>query len=450
VREEVEEASSLFLFARHLCLLLHAFVRCPQEIYPANDVLMMMLAMNALNVLVLVAWAAVLLWLIGFALTVRGLRRQQPLQSAASDRVLMSADAPLVSVLVPARNEEGRVLHACISSILSQDYGRFEVVAVNDRSVDATGPILHAIAKADARLRVIDGAEPPPGWLGKPHALQQAFQQSAGEWVLATDADMIFAPQALRTAIAHALDNFYDAVTLIPHIVCLTFWERVFTPIFGWYMVMVAPVHRVNNPRKRESLGIGGFFLIRREWLGRVGAYGALRAEVAEDLRMAELLKLAGARLRIEYAPDLISTRMQPTFRDIWEGFSKNLFAGTKFSLFQSFVGGLGILLATVMPLVAAVACAIALWAGAPAWLMQLFVPLMLVWAIQVALFAYINLSWNIPVAYAFAAPLGHALFVAILFNSAFKIASGSGVTWKGRKLYERRGVRPPREGRST
>ncbi len=411
---------------------------------------MMLFAMNALNVLVLAAWATALLWLIGLALTVRGLRRQHPLQSAASDRVLTSADAPLVSVLVPARNEEGRVLHACISSILSQDYGRFEVVAVNDRSVDATGPILHAIAKANSKLRVIDGAEPPAGWLGKPHALEQALQQSAGEWVLATDADMIFAPQALRTAIAHALANTYDAVTLIPHIICLTFWERVFTPIFGWYMVMVAPVHRVNNPRKRESLGIGGFFLIRREWLKRVGAYGALRAEVAEDLRMAEMLKLQGARLRIEYAPDLISTRMQPTFRDIWEGFSKNLFAGTKFNLFQSFIGGLGILLAMVMPPLAAVACAFALWAGASAELMQLFVPLVLVWAIQVALFAYINLSWNIPVAYAFTAPLGHALFVAILFNSAFKIASGSGVTWKGRKLYERAGVRPPREGRST
>ncbi|MBD0325189.1 MAG: glycosyltransferase, partial [Pyrinomonadaceae bacterium] len=379
-------------------------------------------------------------------LTMLGLQRQRPLESAPDDGVLTQAAAPLVSVLVPARNEEARVLPACIASILSQDYGRFEVIAVNDRSVDATGSILHAIAKADARLRVIDGAEPPPGWLGKPHALEQALQKSTGEWVLATDADMIFAPEALRTAMAHALANNYDAVTLIPHIVCLTFWERVFTPIFGWYAVMVAPVHRVNDPRKRESMGIGGFFLIRRDWLQRVGAYAALRAEVAEDLRMAELLKQEGARLRIEYAPDLISTRMQPTFRDIWEGFSKNLFAGTRFNLFQSFVGGLGILLATIMPILAAVVCAIALWAGANAELMKVFVPLVLVWAIQFVIFVLINLNWKIPIAYAFAAPLGHALFVAILFNSAFRIATGSGVMWKGRKLYERAGgVRPPR-----
>jgi chlorobactene glucosyltransferase len=411
----------------------------------------MKLVMNALNVLVLVGWASVLLWLVGAFLTVRGLRRQKPLQRAADGVALMRADAPFVSVLVPARNEEGRVLPACIRSILSQDYGRFEVVAVNDRSTDATGTILRAIAKADSRLRVIEGVEPPPGWLGKPHALQQALHASAGEWVLATDADMIYEPTVLRTAVAHALANDYDAVTLIPHIVCLTFWERLFMPVFGWFMVMVAPVHRVNDPRQRgAAMGVGGFFLIRREWLRRVDEYRALRAEVAEDLRMAELLKAAGARLRIEYAPDLISTRMQPTFAEIWEGFTKNLFAGTKYNLFQTIVGGLGILLFAVMPFLVAVGCAIAVWAGASTGWLRLLVPTGLVWVIQVSIFAVINLNWNVPVAYAFTVPLGHALFVAILFNSAFRITTGSGVTWKGRKLYERSGVRPPRASCST
>lgn len=413
-----------------------------------------MLSVNALNVLVLIAWATVLLWLVGAFLTVLGLRRQKPLESAtaiaADGATLTTKDAPFVSVLVPARNEEGRVLPACIRSILSQDYGRFEVVAVNDRSTDATGAILHAIARADARLRVLEGREPPAGWLGKPHALQQALGSSKGEWVLATDADMLFEREALSTSIAHALKNNYDAVTLIPHIICLTFWERVFMPIFGWFMVMVAPVHRVNNPQSSGAMGIGGFFLIRREWLRRVGEYGAVRAEVAEDLRMAELLKQTGARLRIEYAPALISTRMQPNFREIWEGFTKNLFAGTKFNLFQTIFGGIAILLFAVAPFIVAVVCAIALLTGAPVELMRLLIPALLVWAIQVTTFAVINLSWNVPVAYALTVPLGHALFVAIIFNSALKIVTGSGVTWKGRKLYERAGVRPPRSRATT
>jgi glycosyltransferase involved in cell wall biosynthesis len=404
-----------------------------------------MFIVNAFNLLVLVAWATVLLWLVGAYLTLSGLRRQKPLEGAAAGKFVMSGEAPLVSVLVPARNEEGRVLAACIGSILAQDYGRFEIIAVDDRSTDATGAILHAIAKADARLRVLDGVEPPPGWLGKPHALQQALVASRGEWVLATDADMIFERPALRTAVAHALEHHYDAVTLLPHIVCLTFWERVFLPVFGWFMLMAAPVHRVNDPRKQEAMGVGGFFLIRREWLMRVGDYGAVRGEVAEDLRTAELLKQAGARLRMEYAPTLISTRMQPTFGEIWEGFTKNLFAGTKFSLSQTVMGGLGILIFGVAPVLVALICAVGLWTGESSEWMRLLVPLALVWAIQVTTFAIVNTTWKTPIAYAFTVPLGHALFVAILFNSAFRIATGSGVTWKGRKLYERNGVRPPR-----
>lgn len=392
------------------------------------------------------AWANVLFWLIGALVTVHGFREQQSLESAGVGDALTKGDAPLVSVLVPARNEEGRVLPACIRSILAQDYGRFEVVAVNDRSTDATGSILHAIARADSRLRVVDGVEPPPGWLGKPNALQQALVAAAeGEWVLATDADILFEKDALRAAIAYAVANDYDALTLIPHIICLTFWERLFMPIFGWYMLMTVPVHRVNNPQRAEALGVGGFFLMRREWLRRVGEFRAVRAEVAEDLRMAEILKGAGARLRIEYAPALISTRMQPTLGEIWEGFTKNLFAGTKFNLLQTVAGGLGILGFAVAPVLVAILCLVAVWCGASGFWQQLLVPALAAWAIEVATFAYINRKWNTPIAYSLIVPLGHALFVAILFNSAFRIATGSGVTWKGRKLYERQGVRPPR-----
>jgi chlorobactene glucosyltransferase len=378
--------------------------------------------------------------------TLRGLARQNPLPAAAPAGRLTARDAPLVSVLVPARNEEGRVLSACIRSILAQDYGRFEIIAVNDRSTDATGAILNAIAKADERLRVIDGRELPAGWLGKPYALQQALDHSRGEWVLATDADMIFTERALHTAVRLALENSHDAVTLIPRIECLSFWERVFMPTFGWFMVAALPVARINDPRRREAVGVGGFFLIRRVWLRRVGEYTAVRAEVAEDLRMAEILKGRGASLRIEYAPDLTSTRMQTNLREIWEGFTKNLFAGVKFNLLQAITASIIITLTAIAPLVIALICALALLAGAEGVWLRIFIPMLLAWLIQVSIFAVVNRHGDIPLRYAFTVPLGFLLFVAILINSAIRIATGSGVTWKGRKLYERAGsVRPPR-----
>jgi chlorobactene glucosyltransferase len=404
-----------------------------------------MFELSAFKLLVWVAWIGVASWLFVALLTLRGLSRQKPLKPSLIKASRMDR-APLVSVLVPARNEEGRVLPECIRSILAQDYEPFEVIAVNDRSTDATGEILRAIEKADDRLRVVDGTETPAGWLGKPHALQQALDRAKGEWILATDADIIFHEAALRTALEYATAGGYDAVTLIPHVDAQTFWERVFAPTFGWFMAIGMPVERVNNPERREAVGVGGFFLIRRRELERIGEYRAVCAEVAEDLRLAELMKQSGSRLRIEYAPDLISTRMYEGFREIWEGFSKNFFAGVQFSLLQTAVSIIAVMLFIVAPIIVAIVIVIALASGVSSEWLHLFVPTLLVWLIEVFTFILVNKSMGVPPGYALTVPLGHALFAAILMNSAFKIATGRGVTWKGRKVYERAsGIRPSR-----
>lgn len=398
---------------------------------------------KASTILIGVAWATVGLWLVGAFLTWRGITRQKRLAPAAASGA--DGDLPLVSILVPARNEEHRVLGASVRSMLAQDYQRLEVVAVNDRSTDATGSILRSIANTNPRLRVIDGVDPLPQWLGKPHALRQALDASRGEWILATDADMIFDLRAVTTAMTLALAERLDAVTLIPHIHCLSFWERVFMPAFGWFMLMALPIERVNDPRRAEAVGVGGFFLMRRRALERIGGYEAVRGEVAEDLRVAEELKRTGARLRIEYAPELVSTRMQTNFREIWEGFTKNLFAGAKFSFWRAVGAALIVLVFSVAPPVIAAVCGVSILSGSGGIWVQLFIPTLLVWAIQAATFALVNRTWDVPIAYAFTMPLGHALFVAILLNSAVRVATGRGVMWKGRRLYEREGVRPPR-----
>lgn len=403
-----------------------------------------MLKFNVFNVIVGLTWLAAMLWLGSMFLTLRGLVRQKPLQPL-KDIEIHRENAPFVSIIVAARNEEHRVLERSIQSMLRQEYERFEVIAVNDRSTDRTGEILHSLARADPRLRVSDGCEPPAGWLGKPHALQQALEAARGEWILATDADMIFARGALRTAVAHALAGDYDAVTLIPYVECLSFWERVFMPTFGWFMLMAMPTERVNDPQRAEAVGIGGFFLMKRKSLESVGGYNAVRADVAEDLRMATLLKASGARLRIDYAPELARTRMQTNLQEIWEGFTKNLFAGAKFSLPFAIFSAVSVFLYAVAPALLWMFCLLMLASGSGVEWTRLFVPALIVWLVQVATFAVINRNWGIPVAYALTVPLGHFLFILILLNSAFKIAAGRGVTWKGRTLYDRAGVRPPR-----
>ncbi|MGH9932867.1 MAG: glycosyltransferase [Pyrinomonadaceae bacterium] len=401
------------------------------------------LEFSGLNLLGYLLWFVVFVWLVIIVLTLYGLSQQAPL-SPTNDLRLQANDAPLVSVLVPARNEADRVLEESISSLLAQDYGRFEVIAVNDRSTDATGAILKSIAGVDARLQVIEGEEPPRGWLGKPNAMQQALSHARGEWLLATDADMIFDKAALRTAVAKTVERDADAMTLIPHFEAGSFWERVILPTWAWALIMFTILYRVNNPKARGAVGIGGFFLMRRAILERVGNYEALRDEVLEDVRLAEMIKRAGGTMLSEYAPSLVSTRMYRNFGEMWECCTKSWFSGMKFSLPFAMSAVFSIYLIAVMPALVAIASLVGMATEADAGLWRLFVPATLAWALQVLVLVMVGTRAEVSPAYALTAPLGLGVLYAMLFDSSMRIKMGKGVRWKGRRIYESAGVSPP------
>lgn len=399
---------------------------------------------SVLAILTGIVWLLVFAWLVSVVLTLYGLSRQKPLLPAG-DLCTRLSDAPLVSILVPARNEQHRVLADCIRSILAQDYGRFEVIAVNDRSTDATGAILETLAKSDERLRVIEGQELPAGWLGKPYAMQQAFTHARGEWILATDADMIFDPLALRTAMDRTLEEKGDAITLIPHFEASSFWERVMIPTWAWVFLMFTLFYRSGHPKTQGAVGLGGFFLMRRTLLEGIGGYEALKNEVMEDVRLAEMIKRSGARLLTAYAPNLVSTRMYSNFGEMWECSTKNWFSGVKFSLPFALLCVLSMYLMSVVPPLIALVSAIGIAAGLSSDLWLLLIPAALSWFLQVLLLAIISIRSKVSPAYALTAPLGLGLLYAMLFDSSVRITTGKGVTWKGRRIYESSGVRPPR-----
>jgi len=395
-----------------------------------------------LVILTISLWLIAFAWLISIFLTLYGLARQKPLLPS-NHLHLTASNAPLASVLVPARNEEHRVLADCIRSILAQDYGRFEVIAVNDRSTDGTGAILDALAKSDDRLLVIEGEEPPAGWLGKPYAMQQAFKHARGEWILATDADMIFDQAALRTALDCTLREEGDAMTLIPHFEAGSFWERVMIPAWVWVLLMFTLLYRTNNPKTPGAVGIGGFFLMRRSLLELVGGYEGLKDEVMEDVRLAEMIKRSGARLFTEHAPNLLKTRMYRNFAEMWECSTKNWFSGMKFSLPFALAGVFSMYLMCVVPPLLALASGVGILLGVDLWL--LFIPAALSWLLQVLVLAMASLRSEVSPVYALTAPLGLGLLYTMLLDSSVRITTGKGVTWKGRRVYESGGVRPPR-----
>lgn len=398
-----------------------------------------MTEISLVNILLFLAWSTTGLWLIALLWTLYCFKKQKPLSMI---RPAQNKIKPFVSIIVPARNEAHRVLRESIDSMLAQNYENYELIVVNDRSTDHTKEILEKIFQNQSKIpnpksKIVDGIEPSPDWLGKPHALQQAFKQSTGDWILSTDADIIFAPETLQTVVEYAQNNNFDAVTLIPKQLFGSFWERVFMPVFGWFCLLKMPLHRVNDPRRRESMGVGNFFMFRRVCLEAIGGFECVKAEVAEDLKLGEILKAKGFNLRIDYAPELIETRMYSGFGGIWEGFTKNLFSGMKFSFIKTVCGVFSILLFGVLPVIFA---GLALIPGN----FELFIPLILIYVLQVSILALANREWQGSVVYSLFAPLGLALFLAILINSTVRVLSGKGVIWKGRAIYERGGVQPP------
>src|SRR5207249_9856045 len=136
------------------------------------------------------------------------------------------ANCPRISLLFAARDEEEK-LPAELATLVEIDYPNLEVIAVDDRSQDATGRILDEFAAAHPRLRVVHITQLPAGWLGKPHALQKAYETSTGEWLLFTDADVRFKPDVLRRAVALAKQRNLDHLTLFGEIEMAGFWEKV-------------------------------------------------------------------------------------------------------------------------------------------------------------------------------------------------------------------------------
>jgi len=403
------------------------------------------LEISGLTILTGIAWTCAVGWLAFAAMALHGLGRRKPLPTIHNSQ--LSINAPLVSVLIPARNEAYRILAQSIRSVLAQAYEHIEVIAVNDRSTDDTESILRSVAETDERLRVINGIEPPAGWLGKPYALQQALEASHGHWVLTIDADIVLEREAVQTALGHALAGGYDVLTLMPHFETGSFWERVFTP--AWLLALLGgyPFAILNNPKMKHAFAFGGFSLIHRRALARIGDFAAVRADIVEDIRLAELLKISGARYRIEHAPNLIRTRMQSSFREIWDFLSRGMFAGMRYSLvlatFTIMVGYSFV----VAPTLVTILCLLMLAAGVSGEWLNLLFPSLIIWATQVLALLFVCKKFEIPLGYAFTTPLGFSLFYTALLISTINIMRGEGVGWKGRRVYERAGVGLPVRG---
>jgi chlorobactene glucosyltransferase len=334
---------------------------------------------------------------------------------------------PRVSILVPARDEE-RSIERCVRSLLAQRWIDFEVIVVDDRSVDATPAILERLAREDSRLRVVRGAELPDGWVGKPWALDQGAKLAKGEWLLFTDADSCHAPEGVATALYYATRMPVDALSIATHQELGTFWERAILPsVLGLILFASGSLGEINDPRSGSALANGQYLLVSRDAYDALGGHDALRGEIVEDLEFARRLKADGRfRLLLASGESLASVRMYRSLGEIRRGFTKNAFAGAKGNPASLFGGVAFLLTVSALPPAFAVRALAARRYGEAAEALACT-------AAIVAAAAWGFGRVRLPRRLAVFAPLGIAAFAAIALESAVLVLSGRGVEWRGR-----------------
>ena len=245
---------------------------------------------------------------------------------------------PKVSIVIPAR-DEAHIIERTVRAFLAQDYENFEVIVVDDRSTDGTGDIVRRIN--DPRLIVVETAERPAGWLGKTWALQQGAERARGELLLFVDADLIYAPPAIRAAVEYLERSGSGLIALLPRFEMPTFAEQVAMPMLGFFVFSGMPLWYSNRSRRLGvAIGGGAGNLIRRDALDAIGGFGPLKDAVVDDVGLARLARKHGYDTRAVRADDLLSVRMYDSARAIVDGFTKNAF----FAVGRNFIGGVVLL----------------------------------------------------------------------------------------------------------
>ena len=348
-------------------------------------------------------------------------------------------DAPSLSVIVPARNEE-RSIERCVRSLLAQTLHDYEVIVVDDRSEDRTGAILAGLARQDSRLRVIAGAPLPDGWVGKPWALAQGVRAARGAWLLFTDADTWHAPHACSSALAFVRARGADALTIWTHQELGSWGERAVLPaVLGLVMLGSGTMAQVNDPADTDhALANGQYILVARAAHEALGGFEALRGEIVEDIAFARRLKADGRfRLVLADGAHLVRVRMYASLRELWDGFTKNMYLGAGGDLLK--LGGAAVFLALLSAVPAALAVD-GIVRKRPLRALEALLCL----ANGIAVEAHGLRKTGIPPRLAWYAPIGYAVCGAILVNSTLRTITGRGVEWRGRRYTGRAGTDRP------
>jgi glycosyltransferase involved in cell wall biosynthesis len=362
-----------------------------------------------------ITFVCVLVMLIEFAMGNRSLHRLRETPPLSKDD-----KAQKVSVIIAARNEE-RKIEPALQSVLTQSYPSLEFIVVDDRSSDSTGKVLDAIAAKDPRLRVVHISELPKGWLGKNHAQHTGAGQASGEWLLFTDADVVFEPTTISRAIALAQREKLDHLAVAPEPrmpgMLLSMFGGAFTLFFGFY----AKPWKASDPKSQRHIGIGAFNLVRAEVYRAVGGHSRIAMRPDDDMKLGKIIKLGGYRQDIVLGADFISVEWYSSVGELVHGLEKNSFAGLNYNLALVIAASVGQLIVLLWPVVALFVT------GGATWWLNLGTVIAMA-ALFVDNTRHHGQCWWHFVGF----PLTVLLFQYIIWRATLKTLRNDGIDWRG------------------
>ncbi len=331
-----------------------------------------------------------------------------------------AAQLPEVSIVVPARNEEA-CLGDCLAALVAQDGVKSEIILVDDHSTDRT----REIAGSFPGVRVISPGPLREGWTGKNNAVAAGAAEAKGEWLLFTDADTVHLPGSLARAIEEAKREQADLLSYSPEQIAVSFWEMATLPVVFAELAREFPPKKVSDPASPIAAANGQFILVRRSTYDAVGGHAAIARELLEDVALARAVKSSGRKIRFRYGADAVRTRMYRNFRQLREGWTKNL--------------------ALLFPRAAWLATStLLLWAFPFVLLLARFGgvaktdwwnPLLIAWFMGLGMrLRKANFTWDMEV---LGVLFGYPMFAYLLLRSRRVHAMGS-VPWKGRTYSDR------------
>lgn len=373
-----------------------------------------------------VAFLAIVLsasWVYLLYLAWRFRERVRYLEDVEAREVDQEADVPFVSVVIATRNEKVS-LEKSLPALLAQRYPKYEIVVVDDSSTDGTERILDSLKSAfPDRLKVIRLTELPEGWLGKCYALHCGAKESRGDYVLFTDADVLFGPEVIAKAVAFAKREKADLLCVFPRLELHSGGERVFALGFVQLFFAAFRPHRATDPLSPAFVGVGAFNMVRRAIYQRFGGHSLLRLTVVDDVALGKLVKFSGGRIAVLHSRGLLRVRWQ---KGLWGsicGVEKNAFAGLHYSWLRTIAAVSATLLVWWGPwLVASVSSSTSIRAAASIGALS-----QIVYGIGAA--ANLRLAFW----YGLLSPLSITVCSFALLRSAFLTTVRRAVVWRGR-----------------